>query len=136
MAFLEQSSLASSVTGVVMDAPNIILVDAFRRAMRESRTTWLTREMGLWIADLRWKIDWETTNFVQRAADILEVPTLVFHGTSDHTIPISVSRRLGAAVPDLVELVETPAAGHVMSWNADPSRYERYLGNFLDRVVP
>lgn len=135
MAFLERSPLAGSVTGVVMDAPNVILVDAFRRAMRESRATSLMREMGLWIADLRWKIDWEATNFVERAADILHVPTLVFHGTSDHTIPISVSRRLQAAVPDLVELVETPAAGHVMSWNADPARYERYLGNFLDRVV-
>lgn len=135
MAFLERSSLASAVAGVVLDAPNVILVDAFRRAMRESRSTWLMREMGLWIADLRWKIDWETTSIVERAADILKVPTLVFHGTSDHTIPISVSRRLQAAVPDLVELVETPAAGHVMSWNADPARYERYLGNFLDRVV-
>jgi hypothetical protein len=34
----------------------------------------------------------------------------------------------------MVELVETPAAGHVMSWNADPARYERYLRNFLERV--
>lgn len=135
MAFLERSPLANSVSAVVLDAPNVILVDAFRRAMRDSRGTWLMHEMGLWIADLRWNIDWETTNFVSRAADILQVPTLVFHGTSDHTVPISVSRRLQAAVPHLVELVETPAAGHVMSWNADPARYERFLGNFLDRVV-
>lgn len=135
MAFLERSPLAGSVSAVVMDAPNIILVDAFRRAIRESRATWLMREMGLWIADLRWKIDWETTNFVSRAPDIIQVPTLVFHGTSDHTIPISVSRQLQATVPHLVELVETPAAGHVMSWNADPARYERHLGNFLDRIV-
>ena len=135
MAFLERSSLAGSVAGVVMDSPNIVLVDAFRRAIRESRATWLMQETGLWIAGLRWKIDWESTNFVQRAADILQVPALVFHGTSDHTIPISVSRRLRAAVPHLIELVETPAAGHVMSWNADPARYERYLGHFLDKVV-
>ncbi|MFP4074277.1 MAG: alpha/beta hydrolase [Actinomycetota bacterium] len=135
MAFLERSPLANSVSALVLDAPNVILVDALRRAMRESRGSWLMHEMGLWIADLRWKINWEATNFVARAADIIQVPTLVFHGTSDHTIPISVSRRLQAAVPHLVELVETPAAGHVMSWNADPARYERYLGNFLDRVV-
>lgn len=135
MAFLERSPLAGSVSAVVLDSPNIILVDAFRRAIRDSRASWLMLEMGLWIADLRWKIDWETTNFVQRAADILQVPALVFHGTSDHAIPISVSRRLKEAVPHLVELVETPAAGHVMSWNADPPRYERYLGNFFDRFV-
>lgn len=134
MAFLERSPLAGSVSGVVMDSPNLILVEAFREAMNHLRASRLMVECGLWIADLRWKIDWEETNWVQRAADFLEVPTLVFHGTSDHAIPISVSRRLRSAVPDLVELVETPAAGHVMSWNADPARYERYLGNFLDRL--
>jgi hypothetical protein len=37
-------------------------------------------------------------------------------------------------VPDLVDLVETPAAGHVMSWNANPERYERYLAGFLSRL--
>jgi fermentation-respiration switch protein FrsA (DUF1100 family) len=91
-------------------------------------------EFGMWIADLRWKVDWETTNYVQRADSILRVPTLVFHGTSDQVIPISVSRQLEARVPSLVDLVETQAAGHVMSWNADPERYERYLGNFLDSL--
>lgn len=135
MRFLERSSLAESVSGVVLDAPNIILVDAFRLAARDSSATWLMIEAGLWIADLRWKIDWETTNFVQRADEILQVPALVFHGTADQTIPISVSRQLQAKVPRLVELVETPAAGHVMSWNADPTRYDRYLRNFLDRVT-
>ena len=107
---------------------------SFRRASIDSRATWLMIEFGLWMADLRWKIDWRATDYVERADRILEVPTLVFHGTSDQTIPISVSRRLAARVPDVVELVETPAAGHVMSWNADPERYERYLGNFLDRL--
>jgi hypothetical protein len=33
-----------------------------------------------------------------------------------------------------VDLVETPAAGHVMSWNANPERYERYLTGFLSRL--
>lgn len=134
MAFLERSSLAGSVSTVVMDSPNLLLVEAFREAMRDVHATRLMVECGLWIADLRWKVDWDETNWVQRASDILEVPTLVFHGTSDHVIPISVSRRLRSALPGLVELVETPAAGHVMSWNADPSRYERYLEAFLRRV--
>jgi len=62
------------------------------------------------------------------------MPTLVFHGTSDAAIPISVSRQLAARARETVELVETPAAGHVMSWNADPERYEGYLGRFLSRL--
>jgi pimeloyl-ACP methyl ester carboxylesterase len=90
--------------------------------------------MGMWITDIRWHIDWETTNYVQRANQFLHVPTLVFHGTSDLTVPITSSRQLKAAVPDLVELIETPAAGHVLSWNADPERYERYLAGFLQSL--
>lgn len=134
MAFLERSPLSSYASGVVLDSPNIILADAIRHGTRDARATRLMIEFGMWMADLRWKIDWEGTNYVQRADTILTVPTIVFHGTSDLTIPIAVSRQLEAKVPDLVELIETPAAGHVMSWNANPERYERYLGNFLRRI--
>ena len=134
MAFLERSPLSSQVSGVVLDSPNIILADAIRHGTRDARATRLMIEFGMWVADLRWKIDWEGTNYVQRADTTLKMPTMVFHGTSDQTIPIAVSRQLEAKVPGLVELVETPAAGHVMSWNADPERYERYLGNFLGRI--
>lgn len=134
MAFLERSELATEVSGVVLDAPNIVLVDTFRHAMRDLKSSQLIKEMGMWIADLRWRIDWEATNYVQRADRFLHVPTLVFHGSSDLTVPISSSRQLETAVPDLVELVETPAAGHVLSWNANPERYETYLGRFLASI--
>jgi pimeloyl-ACP methyl ester carboxylesterase len=134
MAFLERSPLADSVSAVFLDSPNVILAEAIRHGTGHLRATPLMIEFGMWIADLRWKIDWEATNFVAGAGETLRVPTLVFHGTSDQTIPISVSRQLEARAPEMVELVETPAAGHVMSWNADPARYERYLRNFLQRV--
>ncbi len=141
MSFLERSELASSVRALVFDAPNISVVEAVRFGSRgvtypgtPLRIGRLVREVGLWITDLRWKVDWETTNYVERAATIIRVPTLVFHGTADRRIPVEVSRRLHALVPDRVQLVETPAAGHVMSWNADPEQYERYLREFLDSI--
>ncbi len=134
MAFLERSHLADRVAALVLDAPNVSLIETVRHATRDQRATRLMIEFGLWIADLRWKIDWDTTNYVQRAETIIDVPTLVFHGTSDQRVPISVSRQLEARVPGLVDLVETPAAGHVMSWNADPQRYDNYLDRFLERI--
>ncbi|MEE8405636.1 MAG: alpha/beta fold hydrolase [Acidimicrobiia bacterium] len=141
MSFLERSDLAARVQGVVLDSPNILLAEAIRYGSQDQRFSGtnikisrLVTEFGMWIADLRWKIDWETTNYVQRAATILTVPTLVFHGTSDQRVPISVSRQLEAHAPGVVTLVETRAAGHVMSWNADPKRYERYLESFLRKI--
>ena len=134
MAFLEMSPLAGRIAGVYLDAPNIALAETVRHGTRERRITPLMFEVGLWIADLRWGIDWDATNFVERAGATLTVPTLVFHGTSDLVVPISVSRRLAAVAPDVVQLVETPAAGHVMSWNAGPKRYEGILEEFLGRL--
>jgi alpha-beta hydrolase superfamily lysophospholipase len=141
MSFLERSELRHRVVGVVMDSPNINMLDAVRHGSKGLNLhptpmpiTRLMAEFGMWITDLRWKIDWDTTNYVQRAEAILQVQTLVFHGTSDQRIPISVSRQLEARAPEVVDLVETQAAGHVMSWNADPERYERYLTNFLDAL--
>lgn len=134
MSFLERSELADTIDGIVLDAPNIVLADTFRHGVRDVKATQLMKECGLWIAGLRWGVDWEATNCVQRAEETLQVPALVFHGTSDQTVPISSSRQLQAAVPELVELVETPAAGHVLSWNVDPERYDGYVSRFLDRI--
>lgn len=134
MAFLEKSPLAELVIGVILDAPNVILADTFRHGAREMAGSRLMKELGLWISGLRWDIDWEATNYVDRSPQCLRVPTLVFHGTSDQTVPISESRRLAKVLPDVVELVEVTAAGHVMSWNANPEAYERRLKAFLDRI--
>lgn len=134
MAFLEHSQLAEHVSAVVLDSPNLVLADTIRLGTTGLRATRLMIEVGMWLADVRWKVDWDATDYVSRAEAYLRVPTIVFHGTSDHTVPIEESRRLQARIPGLVELVETPAAGHVMSWNADPERYDRYLGRFLDSL--
>lgn len=138
LSFLERSDLASRVGGLVLEAPNLILAETIRHGSRETKipalginATQLLIEFGMWIADLRWGIDWERTNYVQRAENIISVPTLVFHGTSDHRVPISISRQLVSRVPDLVRLEEIPAAGHVMSWNANPERYEKLVEGFL-----
>jgi len=141
MSFLEQSDLSQHVVGVVFDSPNILLAEVVRANTLDARfpvvnvrTGQLMKEVGLWLADLRWKVEWDRTNYVQRADQILGVPTLVFHGTSDQRVPISVSRQLEARSPNTVTLVETQAAGHVMSWNANPERYEKRLARFLDLV--
>lgn len=138
LSFLEQSDLARVVRGLVLDSPNLILSETVRYGAQDVRipglginVSRLLVEFGMWIADLRWNIDWERTNFVQRADVSIRVPTLVFHGTSDKRVPISISRQLARRVPELVRLEEAPAAGHVMSWNADPARYERLLDGFL-----
>jgi uncharacterized protein len=134
LQMLRHTPRADDITALVLDSPNIVLADTFRHATRDAKVTPLMYEFGMWLADLRWRVDWEATNLVAGAEDFIMAPTLVFHGTSDATVPISESRQLAARVPEFVRLVEVPAAGHVMSWNADPAGYEDRLAAFLGAI--
>ena len=141
MSFLERSRLAGEVTGLVFDSPNIHLASTVRHGSMGSRLPYvgvrlsrLMIEFGMWISDLRWGVDWVGTNYLSRAHETLAVPTLVFHGTADKRVPVTVSRELARILGNLGTYVETPAAGHVMSWNADRDRYESALRSFLARL--
>lgn len=138
MAFLEHSDLADRVTAVVFDSPNIDMGETVRVAAADRTIPGTSLPIpgsltfsAMLIADLRWDIGWNEINYADRAAEIIGVPTLVFHGLADEIVPVDVSRRLQAQAPDLVLLIETPEAGHVKSWNIDPDSYKATLGEFL-----
>jgi uncharacterized protein len=63
------------------------------------------------------------------------MPILLFHGTDDHTVPISSSAAFARALPELVTYHRVAGAGHVESWNVGPARYERRVRTFLARVL-
>ena len=86
------------------------------------------------IADLRWDISWGEIDYLDRADEILDVPTLVFHGDSDTRVSVEESRLLAEQVPESVELIEVAGAGHVNSWNVDPSAYGAHIERFLQEV--
>ncbi len=135
-SFLYESDLASLVDGVILDSPNInfgqvVDVEASRRSLPvvglpiPATLTWTAKS----IAAAQMGLSWNELDYVDQAGD-LSAPVLVFHGIEDTTVPIELSRRLADARPDLVTLVETDA-GHVLSWNVDPTAYERHFAEFL-----
>lgn len=137
MAFLAYSPLADRVVGVVFDSPNIDFgrVVSDQASRRTIPGTPIPLPLSLtatakWIADLRFDVDWDAINYVDRE-DILQVPALVFHGMNDQRVPVAVSEDLKAAYPHLVTLISDPEADHVQTWNVDPARYEAHIGEFL-----
>jgi pimeloyl-ACP methyl ester carboxylesterase len=131
---------APEVVGLVFDAPNIDVEAAVDEAASQRTLpfiglpvpptlTWVAKQLAAW----RFDLDWSAINYVDRA-DQLEARALVFHGTADRTVPISVSDRFAAARPDLVRFRQVAGAGHVRSWNVDSSAYEGDLVAFLDQV--
>lgn len=137
MAFTERSEHMDKVEAIVFDSPNVDMGRTVRFvAAKETlplvpvRVPRSLTAVAMAISDFRWNVDWDAIDYVARA-ERLSVPILVFHGQDDATVPIDVSRALARVNPENVQLIEVPEAAHVMSWNADPGRYEEILGDFL-----
>lgn len=86
---------------------------------------WSGKQIFAW----RTGLSWAELDYIN-PSDYLDVPTLIIHGVPDPVVPISTSRELVAAHPDLVTLVETDA-GHVRSWAEDPEGFDATLAEFL-----
>jgi uncharacterized protein len=142
LAFMEHSDLAESATAMVLDSPNIDMGETvkFEASKRSLPGTAIPvpgslTAVAMFLADLRWSIDWDGIDYTERAGEIVTVPTLVFHGVEDDRVPIDVSRRLQIASPGHIRLIEVAEAGHVSSWNVDPDRYRDLLIAFLEDSV-
>jgi pimeloyl-ACP methyl ester carboxylesterase len=139
-SFLEHSTFAPLVTGVVLDAPALDLSasvahEAAQRTLPVLGTGVPDVLTGTaeWIAGWRFDVDWDAVDYLP--GDWLHVPALVFHGTDDDTVPLATSDELRAAYPDLVEVVAVAGAGHVESWNRNPADYTDREGAFLACVT-
>lgn len=141
-SFMENSRLADHVRALVFDAPNVSMGDVVKNAASDmtlpgtpipvpGSLTWVAMVM----ADMRFDVDWDAVNYVPRAGEFLNKPTLIFHGTDDGRVPVAVSRALAEASSQ-VTLVETEGADHVTSWNVDPYGYSETLVQFLADLDP
>lgn len=124
------------VRSLVLDSPNADMEATLDLAAGQEELAFgipvpfTVTEIAKTLAALRASINWESLDYVRRL-DGLSVPTLIFHGTSDATVPISVSRSIAEIRPQLVELVEVEGAGHVGSREASPSGYDERLSAFV-----
>ena len=131
---LYESPLADKVRGVIMNSPVLDFggtLDFVGRARGYPRP--IVR-FGKWVAALRFGIDWQRMNYLNRASE-LRAPILVLHGEADDLIPAPFSQLLARTRPDIVRYVGFADAGHARSWNLDPSKYDSAVWDFLQDVV-
>lgn len=135
MAFMQNSALANKVTAIVLDAPMLDFGQTVDdNASRETlpvvglplpmSLTSVAKQMAAW----RFGVDWHALDYLGVNPG---VPTLIFHGTRDLTVPISTSEEFSQHYPDEATLVRCPDAGHIACWNLDPQAYEDRVGAFL-----
>jgi uncharacterized protein len=138
-AYLRNASDTSLVRGVVLDSPMLDLSETISygaeqlelsgRSAVPRTVTWVAKTLS----EVRFGVDFDEVDY-NDDADWVTVPTLIFHGTGDLTVPIETSREL-AELSDDVQLIETDAR-HVESWNIDPDGYEATVRDFLEPLLP
>jgi uncharacterized protein len=133
--FMQNSSLAPRVDGLVLDAPALDWPAIFEHGAEEmgmpAVVAWpLERAIAA-----RIEVDWDAVDAARHPEDF-QLPILIFHGIEDELVPISISEEFAAELSDHVTLYRVPKADHTQSWNVNPRLYERRLEAFLERVVP
>jgi uncharacterized protein len=131
--FMERAPLASSVDGVILDAPALDW---------KAILSFNTSELGLpsfaadpveWMIDVRIKPNWDSLDAL-RHPRAFHLPVLLFHGLQDKLVPISTSDAFARELGGWVTYYRVPRAGHTEAWNVDPGLYERRVEAFLERV--
>lgn len=140
MSFMYRQSL-DSVTGVLLDSPNLDFGETVEHnaAQRELPILPFTvpptlTAVAKFFTSLRIGVNWQSLDYVEKAASSLRQPVLIHHGTDDKTVPVSESIELTEVQPDLVRLIQVEGADHVGSYDADPAKYVDEVLAFLDEV--
>jgi pimeloyl-ACP methyl ester carboxylesterase len=131
--FMERSPLARYVKGMVLDAPALSWKPILSFNAKEMGFPSFAVVPVEWAIGVRIDADWSQLNALEHTASF-QVPTLLFHGTEDKTVPISLSDSFARELPRWVTYYRVPRAGHVESWNVDPALYDSRLTAFLVRI--
>jgi alpha-beta hydrolase superfamily lysophospholipase len=131
--FMEHSTLARHVAGMVLDAPALDWKAILSFNASEMGLPSFAADPVEWMIGARIDANWSSLDALRHTADF-HLPILLFHGTDDELVPISTSNAFAKALPRWVTYYRVPDAGHVESWNVDPPLYDKRLTMFLTRI--
>lgn len=138
---LTRSTVASAVTGVVLESPVVDWVTALHyqgvanrlpRILRLGILQLLSRRWARFLTGLIEPIDLKRLDLVRRARE-LDVPILLLHSDDDGFVPSTASRELALARPDIVTFVPFEVARHTKLWNYDSERWNSVIRVWLHR---
>ena len=136
---ITRSAVARDVESVILDSPVVDWVSTLRLQARVNHLPSLVLPAVVGVLSSTWgrritgqsgPIDLQRLDLVRSAA-LLRIPILILHSVDDGYVPITASRALATARPDLVQLVEFIGAHHVRLWNLAPERWERSIDTWL-----
>lgn len=123
--------LPENVKGIVADCPFSSPKDIIKHVCRMVKLN----------PELCWPAVWLSAHVYGRfninattaAKSVLNAdkPILIVHGEADNFVPMSMSREIKDARPELIDYQTFPEAGHGLSYYYDTERYERMINDFI-----
>jgi dienelactone hydrolase len=135
----DEPELRQTVAGVVLESPVLDWHSTIKaNCARAGLPAFVGLLAGPWlgsrslsrVSGLRNPIDLQRFDWIARA-DELSVPILILHGLRDTSSPFSISARLRALRPKIVNL-EVFDADHTMNWNSDAERWRASIFHWLN----
>lgn len=132
---MDRSPEAEIVSGFWLDAPVLDWRDTF---VAQGSLNGLPRpvtEVAIGLIELRGGMDLDDFDWVDRAAELPDVPIHIEHSDGDTFVPNGPTLDVARARPDVVTLVHDSDAEHTRSWNADRQGYDARLAGWLAEQV-
>jgi len=132
-AFQHRSSYAHYVQALVLDSPLLdVRAMLAYQAQRRSVPAFIVPFAEM-VSSIRSGINFDALDQLHLPQPHL--PTLIFQGTSDTTVPIATNDAFARAHPVFVTYIRVPNAEHTESWNTNPQAYDAELTAFLTQKL-
>ncbi len=128
-AFQHRSSYARYIQALILDAPLLDLRSTLAYQAQRRSVPGFIVPVAESIASIRSGLNFDALDQLHLSQPA--IPTLIFQGTSDTTIPIAVNDAFAHTYPNFVTYIRIPNAEHTESWNTNPQAYDAELSAFL-----
>jgi hypothetical protein len=131
LAFMRESDVSDDIDGLILGSPLFSLERAVDYGAEQLSLPGLLTSSAKWLADVRFGIDWDATDYMNVAAS-LDVTVLIMRGDADETVAVNDTDLFAAGLSGRNAVITFGGGRHTALWNANPELFERSVSEYLE----